>query len=218
MNVFFEPDPFEEARRAMVASQLAGRNIRDPQVLEAFRRVPRHLFVPPGEQARAYEDRPVEIGYGQTISQPYMVALMTQSLELQGGEKVLEVGTGSGYQTAILLALGARVWSIERIAELAEFARRNLERSGFTGARLRVGDGTLGWPEEAPFDRVLVAAGAPSLPVALVEQLREGGRMVIPIGGAQEQELYLVTRGGGKLERRKLGACLFVKLVGYEGW
>jgi protein-L-isoaspartate(D-aspartate) O-methyltransferase len=211
-------DPFEEARRAMVASQLAGRDIRDARVLEAFRRVPRHLFVPPGEEGRAYEDRPVGIGYGQTISQPYMVAFMTQALDLRGGEKVLEIGAGSGYQTAILLALGARVWSVERIPELADFARRNLERAGFREARLRVADGTLGWPEEAPFDRVLVAAGAPSLPVALVEQLREGGRLVIPIGSPEEQDLYLVTREGGRVERRKLCACVFVKLVGREGW
>ena len=211
-------EPFEERRRRMVEEQLYARGIRDPRVLEAFRRVPRHLFVPEGIRESAYEDRPLAIGHGQTISQPYMVACMTEALGLAGGEKLLEVGTGSGYQTAILLELGARVWSIERIPELSEFARGNLERAGYGGAHLRVGDGTLGWPEEAPFDRVIVAAGAPAVPEPLLEQLGEGGAMAIPVGDELEQQLYMVRREKGEVSRTRICACVFVKLIGQEGW
>ncbi|HYF00361.1 MAG TPA: protein-L-isoaspartate(D-aspartate) O-methyltransferase [Planctomycetota bacterium] len=208
----------EAALLRMVDGQIAGRGIRDPRVLEAMRRVPRHLFVPEALRAQAYEDHPVGIGGGQTISQPYMVALMTEALGLSGGEKVLEIGTGSGYQTAVLLAMGARVFSIERIGPLQEAAKEALRGAGFEGAVLRVGDGTLGWPEEAPFDRVLVTAGAPSVPVRLVEQLREGGAMVIPVGDEREQELLLVVREAGRVTRRRICTCVFVKLVGEEGW
>jgi len=211
-------EPFEERRRRMVEEQLYARGIRNPRVLEAFRRVPRHLFVPEGIRESAYEDRPLAIGHGQTISQPYMVACMTEALGLAGGEKLLEVGTGSGYQTAILLELGARVWSIERIPELSEFARGNLERAGYGGAHLRVGDGTLGWPEEAPFDRVIVAAGAPAVPEPLLEQLGEGGAMAIPVGDELEQQLYMVRREKGEVSRTRICACVFVKLIGQEGW
>ena len=211
-------EPFEDLRRRMVEDQLAAKGIRDGRVLEAFRKVPRHLFVPEDARPFAYEDRPLSIGRGQTISQPYMVACMTEALALSGGEKVLEVGTGSGYQTAILLQLGARVLSIERVAGLSEFARDNLERAGLTGAVLRVGDGTLGWPEEAPFERVIVAAGAPSVPGPLLDQLADGGAMAIPVGDESEQELFLVRRENGEIRRSRICACIFVKLIGREGW
>jgi protein-L-isoaspartate(D-aspartate) O-methyltransferase len=210
--------PAEPTRERMVREQLAARGIRDDRVLSAFRRVPRHLFVPEECRDSACEDRPLGIGFEQTISQPYMAACMTEALELAGGEKVLEIGTGSGYQTAILVELGAAVWTIERVEALSALARRNLARAGVEGVRFRVGDGTLGWPEEAPFDRVLVTAGAPSLPVALTAQLREGGSMVIPIGGDTEQELFLVRREAGLVKRKRICGCVFVKLLGKEGW
>ncbi len=211
-------DPFEKARLRMVEEQIVAKGIRDARVLDAFRGVPRHLFVEGAEVPRAYEDRPLAIGFGQTISQPYMVACMTEALGIAGGEKVLEVGTGSGYQAAILLSLGARVWSIERIAELSRRAAENLERAGRPGAQLRVGDGTLGWPEEAPFDRVIVTAGAPALPIGLLEQLREGGAMAIPVGDEAEQSLLQVRREDGLVKRTRICTCVFVKLLGKEGW
>ena len=208
----------EPPRRRMVEEQLVAKGIRDDRVLEAFHRVARHLFVPEELRSRAYGDHPLAIGHEQTISQPYMVAFMTEALGLSGGEKVLEVGTGSGYQTAILLALGARVYTMERVAELSDSARKDLERAGFPGAQFKVGDGTRGWPEAAPFDRVIVTAGAPAVPVSLVEQLREGGSMVIPVGEEKRQELLHVRREAGKVTRRKLCECVFVKLLGREGW
>ena len=208
---------FETLHRRMV-DEIAGQGIRDERVLEAFRRIPRHLFVPESAQDVAYENHPVAIGQGQTISQPYMVACMTQALELKGGEKVLEIGSGSGYQTAVLKALNADVYTVERLPELSDRARENVERAGFTGVHYRVGDGSRGWPEEAPFDRVIVTAGAPTMPVSLVEQLREGGSMVIPVGGEEEQELLLVRRDQGRVTREKICSCIFVKLLGDEGW
>lgn len=207
-----------DARLRMVDEHLAARGIRDARVLDAFRRVPRHLFVPKEHRAQAYEDHPVDIGAEQTISQPYMVATMTEALALQGGEKVLEVGTGSGYQTAILLALGARVFTIERLPELSARASETLAEAGFPGARFRVGDGTLGWPEESPFDRVIVTAGAPAMPLSLVQQLAEGGMMAVPVGEAKEQELLLVSRQDGFVKKKRVCGCVFVKLVGAEGW
>jgi protein-L-isoaspartate(D-aspartate) O-methyltransferase len=211
-------DPYASARRAMVEEQLAGRGIRDPRVLEAFARVPRHEFVPEDLRDRAYGDHPLPIGQGQTISQPYIVAFMTEALELRGGERVLEVGTGSGYQAAILKEMGADLYTVELLPEIAEVAKARLERLGWRDAHFRVGDGSRGWPEEAPFDRILVAAGAPSMPVALPQQLREGGSMVIPVGGEEEQDLLLVRRRGGRVDWRKLCGCIFVKLRGAEGW
>jgi protein-L-isoaspartate(D-aspartate) O-methyltransferase len=211
-------DDFEAQRARMVERQLAGQGIRDSRVLEAIRRVPRHLFVPEAALPEAYEDHPVDIGQGQTISQPYMVARMSELLELSGGERVLEVGSGSGYQTAVLKALRADVYTVERLPELSRRARENVERAGYSGVHYKVGDGSRGWPEEAPFDRVIVTAGAPSMPVSLVEQLREGGSMVIPVGGEREQELLLVRRGQGRVTRERICACVFVKLWGDEGW
>ena len=205
-------------RDRMVDEQLAAKGIHDERVLEAFRRVPRHVFVDPGDEARAYDDHPLAIGHEQTISQPYIVARMTQALELSGGEKVLEVGTGSGYQSAILLALGADLYTIERRPELAALARENIERAVVGNAHYRTGDGTLGWPEAAPYDRIIVTAGAPSVPIPLVEHLREGGRMVIPVGAEKRQELLLLVREGGRIRKRKLCDCVFVKLLGREGW
>ena len=201
-----------------MVDEIAGQGIRDERVLEAFRRIPRHLFVPDEALDVAYENHPVAIGQGQTISQPYMVACMTQALDLKGGEKVLEVGSGSGYQTAVLKAMNADVYTIERLPELSDRARENVERSGFTGVHYRVGDGSRGWPDEAPFDRVIVTAGAPTMPVSLVEQLREGGSMVIPVGGEDEQELLLVRRDQGRVTRDRICSCIFVKLLGDEGW
>src|SRR5947209_732350 len=182
-------EPYDVLRRRMVEEQLGARGIKDRRVLEAFLRVPRHLFVPEDLRPQAYEDHPLDIGAGQTISQPYMVATMSEALALKGGEKVLEVGTGSGYQTAILLAMGADVQTIERVPELSERARKTLEQAGFPDAHFNVGDGSLGLPGEAPFDRVIVTAAAPTMPVSLVQQLREGGSMAIPIGDAREQDL-----------------------------
>ncbi len=211
-------DPFESPRRRMVEEQLRARGIRDPRVLDAFSRVPRHEFVPESLRDRAYDDHPLPIGQGQTISQPYIVACMTEALELRGGEKVLEVGTGSGFQSAILLELGADLFTIELIPEIAGAARARIERLGHSRAHFRVGDGSLGWPEEAPFDRILVTAGAPSMPVALTEQIREGGAMVIPVGGEEEQDLMLVRRRDGRVDWRRICGCIFVKLHGEEGW
>jgi len=208
---------FETLRRRMV-DEIAGQGIHDQRVLDAFRHIPRHLFVPESALDVAYENHPVAIGQGQTISQPYMVACMTQALDLKGGEKVLEIGSGSGYQTAVLKALQADVYTMERLPELSDRARENVERAGFTGVHYRVGDGTRGWPEEAPFDRVIVTAGAPTMPVSLVEQLREGGSMVIPVGGEDEQELLLVRRDQGRVTRDRICSCIFVKLLGDEGW
>jgi protein-L-isoaspartate(D-aspartate) O-methyltransferase len=202
----------------MVEEQLAGQGIHDRRVLDAFRKVPRHVFVPETEAAQAYENHPVPIGQGQTISQPYMVAVMTQALALQGGEKVLEIGSGSGYQTAILKAVGGDIYTVERLPELSERARRNVELAGYSDVHYRTGDGTRGWPEEAPFDQVIVTAGAPSLPLSLVEQLRDGGSMVIPVGGEEEQELLLVRRERGRVSRERICTCVFVKLWGEEGW
>jgi len=205
-------------RERMVDEQLARRGITDARVLDVMRRIPRHRFVEEGLTHGAYEDHPLPIGEGQTISQPYIVALMTSLLELTGQEKVLEVGTGSGYQTAVLGALTRRVCSIERLPRLAERARATLEALGVQNVWIRVGNGALGWPDEAPFDRILVAAGGPSVPPPLVEQLAEGGRMVLPVGSPEDQVLTVVERVGGQTQTRQAGECKFVKLVGKYAW
>jgi len=205
-------------RARMVDEQLARRGITDARVLDVMRRIPRHRFVEEGLTHGAYEDHPLPIGEGQTISQPYIVALMTSLLELTGQEKVLEVGTGSGYQTAVLGALTRRVCSIERLPRLAERARATLEALGVQNVWIRVGNGALGWPDEAPFDRILVAAGGPSVPPPLVEQLADGGRMVLPVGSPEDQVLTVVERVGGQTQTRQAGECKFVKLVGKYAW
>lgn len=208
----------ELERARMIRGQLARRGIHDRRVLEAMARVPRERFVSAAEREDAYADRALPIDCGQTISQPYMVALMTQALALAGGEKVLEIGTGSGYQTAVLAELAGHVVSIERHAELSDQAAGRLRALGYDNVTLVVGDGTLGWPAEAPFDRILVTAAARQCPPALFEQLAEGGRLVIPLGEAEQQMLEAIHKCGGVPLREMLTACRFVPLVGEQGW
>jgi len=209
---------FARERERMVQEQLVARGISDQRVLDAINRVPRHRFVEEGLRHRAYGDYPLPIGEEQTISQPYIVGLMTSLLELTGREKVLEVGTGSGYQTAVLAELSRRVCSIERLPRLADRARRLVESMGYTNVWIRVGNGALGWSDEAPFDRILVAAAGPSVPAPLIDQLGEGGRLVAPVGDAESQILTLVERRGGDVTTRALGECRFVPLVGKYAW
>jgi protein-L-isoaspartate(D-aspartate) O-methyltransferase len=209
---------FPKERLAMVEEQLRRRGISDPRVLEAMAKVPRHLFVPENYRASAYEDRPLPIGEGQTISQPYMVAVMTQSLDLKGVERVLEIGTGSGYQAAILSVLCRKVYTVERIAALMERARETLQEQDYKNISFRTGDGTRGWPEEAPFDGIIVTAGAPETPRILQSQLAEGGRLVIPTGPRYAQTLYKVTRKGNHFIEEDITGCVFVPLVGDFGW
>ena len=211
-------DPFELVRAQMVDEQLARRGITDARVLGAMRKVPRHLFVEEALRARAYGDHPLPIGEEQTISQPYIVGLMSQLLELRGPEKILEVGTGSGYQTAVLAELARRVCTIERLPRLAERARALLEQLGYDNVWVRVGSGTLGWPDEAPFDRILVTAGGPSIPPPLFQQLGEGGRMVVPVGDVANQTLTVVEKVRGEMKTQLCGDCKFVKLVGKYAW
>ncbi len=207
-----------EARERMVVEQLERRGIRDERVLAAMRKVPRHLFVDLSLAHRAYDDHPLPIGERQTISQPYMVALMTAALELRGTERVLEIGTGSGYQAAILAELAHWVYSIERIPSLAERAERILARLGYRNISIAVGDGSLGWPEAAPFEAIIVTAGAPDVPLALLEQLQLGGRLVIPVGPPCSQTLRRVMKGEKGFQQESLASCVFVKLVGEHGW
>lgn len=206
----------------MVQEQIASRNIRNPRLLDAMRQIPRHRFIPPATDAwvRAYADAAQPIGEGQTISQPYMVALMTESLALKGTEKVLEIGAGSGYQTAILSTLATEVVAIERIPELTERARLVLNELGCANVRLFVGDGSQGWPASAPYEAILVAAVGPQVPPALVAQLSPGGRMVLPVGSAEEgQHLLLVNKSmDGTVTSRSLGEVAFVPLIGAQGF
>lgn len=213
-----EGDYYQRLRDAMVEQQIASRGIADERVLEAMRRVPRHLFVPPSRRERAYDDTPLPLGEGQTISQPYIVAWMTDLLGLKGTETVLEVGTGSGYQAAILGVLAKKVYSIERIETLAEVARALLDKLGFDNIEVVVGDGSKGLPEHAPFDAIIVTAGSPGVPAALVEQLAPGARLVIPVGTESMQMLTVITREDGEVKRRQVGSCVFVPLVGMYGW
>jgi protein-L-isoaspartate(D-aspartate) O-methyltransferase len=202
----------------MVEGQLRARDIRDERVLDAMRRVPRELFVPPEEQARAYEDMALPIGSGQTISQPYMVARICELLELRGGERVLDVGTGSGYQAAVLAELADEVHTIERVPELAARARETLDAAGYPHVEVHVGDGTLGLPAHAPFDGIAVAAAAPRLPAALYDQLAEDGRLVVPIGRRRAQLLVVATRSAEGPDVLGSVPCRFVPLVGREGF
>jgi protein-L-isoaspartate(D-aspartate) O-methyltransferase len=209
---------FAEQRRAMVESQLRGRGIKDSRVLEAMQAVPRHLFVPPAVAAAAYADEPLAIGEGQTISQPYIVAAMTEALELTGSERVLEVGAGSGYQAAILSPLAREVIAVEARPMLARTARERLSQLGYSNVRVEIGDGTLGWPPGSPYDGILVAAAAPMVPPPLIEQLADGGRLVIPLGSAEHQELFRVRKQAGRIVQQALFACRFVPLVGRFAW
>jgi protein-L-isoaspartate(D-aspartate) O-methyltransferase len=205
----------------MVDGQLRSRGIVDPRVLKAMGKIPRHLFIDEGLAEQAYNDNPLPIDSGQTISQPYMVALMSEAMELMGKEKVLEIGAGSGYQTAILAELAERVFSIERIAALAARARKVLESLNYYNVAIRVGDGTYGWREESPFSAIMVAAGAPRIPKLLIEQLAVGGRMVIPVGNRSSQVLLKLTRlseDPEDIKQEDLGGCRFVDLIGEYGW
>jgi protein-L-isoaspartate(D-aspartate) O-methyltransferase len=194
------------------------RGILDERVIEATQQVPRHLFVPEARRAQAYDDRPLPIGYGQTISQPFIVAFMTASLELTGQEKVLEIGSGSGYQTAILSMLARQVISIECIKELADSVSVRLADLGYDNVQIMLGDGSLGYPDEAPFDAIMLTAAAPDVPLPLRQQLAEGGRLVGPVGSRYDQVLVRLQRRGDEWERETLGPVIFVPLVGKHGW
>jgi protein-L-isoaspartate(D-aspartate) O-methyltransferase len=211
-------DAYASPRRDMVERQLRKRHIRSERVLEAMSEIPRHEFVPPESRDSAYEDRPLPIGEGQTISQPYMVASMTQTLELCGVERVLEIGTGSGYQAAVLSRMAAEVFTIESRTALALSARERLARLGYASVHVHAGDGTLGLPDLAPFDAILVAAAAPEIPAPLAAQLAEGGTLVIPIGGSDNQELVRARKRDGQLVLENLYPCRFVPLIGRHGW
>lgn len=208
----------KRAREQMVETQLRRRGITEKRLLDAFRLVPRHEFVPESARSAAYEDTALALAEGQTISQPYMVATMTRAARIQVGDRVLEIGTGSGYQAAILATLGAEVYSVERLPSLAEQAAGTLRRLGYSSVHLRVGDGTLGWPEAAPFNAILVTAGAPQLPQPLVEQLAMGGRLVVPVEAGGIQVLEIVERTEAGLQSRRGEACTFVPLIGRHGW
>lgn len=211
----------DAAKRArMVARQIEARGVRDARVLQAMREVPRHAFVPAARAESAYDDRALPIAAGQTISQPYVVALMLEALALRPTDRVLEVGTGSGYAAALLSRLAAEVYTIERHAELGELARERLAELGCANVRVRIADGTLGWPEAAPFDAILVSAGGPRVPASLEAQLAVGERLVIPVGAGRgsQQLLRVVRTAADRLEREDLGDVQFVPLVGAEGW
>jgi protein-L-isoaspartate(D-aspartate) O-methyltransferase len=209
---------FESLRRAMVEQQILRRGIVAPRVLEAMSSVPRHEFIPENQRADAYSDQPLPIGEGQTISQPFMVAAMANALELAGSERVLEVGTGCGYQAAVLSLLAREVYTIESRAALADDSRERLARLGYPNVHVRAGDGTLGWPEAAPYEGILVTAAAPSIPPPLLDQLAEGGRLIIPVGASDRQELRRVSKTRGRTSEQFLYDCRFVPLIGRYGW
>jgi len=209
---------FARERERMVEEQLVARGVTDARVIEVMRRLPRHLFVDEALRDRAYGDHPLPIGEGQTISQPFIVGRMTELLRLTGREKVLEVGTGCGYQAAVLAELAGRVCTMERIPRLATRARETLEGLGYRNVWVRAANGTLGWPDEAPFDRILVAAGGPTVPPPLFDQLTEGGRMVIPVGDATNQVLQVIEKVQGGKRVTEDSGCVFVKLVGKYAW
>ncbi|MCE5264974.1 MAG: protein-L-isoaspartate(D-aspartate) O-methyltransferase [Deltaproteobacteria bacterium] len=214
-------DRYQKQRLKMVDAQVRARGVADQRVLKAMEKIPRHLFVEEGLSDQAYSDNPLPIGRQQTISQPYITALMSEAMVLTGAEKVLEIGTGSGYQTAVLAELAERVFSIERIAMLATGARKVLDLLNYYNVAIRVGDGTYGWREESPFAAIIVTAGAPRVPRILVEQLAIGGRLVIPVGSRNSQTLLRVTRlseDPDHVRREDLGGCRFVDLIGEHGW
>jgi protein-L-isoaspartate(D-aspartate) O-methyltransferase len=211
-------DDNDRLRNHMVTQQLIKRGIEDPRVLQAMRDTPRHLFVPTRHRAMAYEDTPLPIGHEQTISQPLMVAMMTAALQLHGRERVLEIGTGSGYQAAILSRLAVVVFSIERIPELAAQARATLAMAGIMNVHVLVGDGSLGLPEHGPYDAIVVTAASPKIPPALIDQLQPGGRLVVPVGERHEQTLIRLTATDRGPQVERLGGCRFVPLIGQQGW
>ena len=205
-------------RKRMVDEQLIPRGIKNPKVLDAFKKIERHKFIPEELRMSAYADFPVPIGEGQTISQPYIVALMTECLDLTGQEKVLEIGTGSGYQAAILAELAKEVYSIERFESLAKRAEAILNELVYVNIKIKVGDGTLGWEEVAPFDRIIITAASPRIPLPLTEQLKESGKLILPLGETFSQVLTVVEKKEGKLESIEVCGCVFVPLVGKYGW
>jgi protein-L-isoaspartate(D-aspartate) O-methyltransferase len=208
---------FRGARQRLVET-LQAKGIKDLAVLHAVEMTPRHAFIPTGLRHRAYEDAPLPIGNGQTISQPWVHARYLELLHLTGKERVLEIGTGSGYQTVLLAHLAAQVFSIERIPALLQSARENIQRAGVNNVSLLLGDGTIGWREYAPYDAILVGAGAPSIPQPLLDQLAEGGRLLIPIGDREEQKLVVADRKNGRIEQHDVAPVRFVPLVGHHGW
>ena len=209
---------FSKARSKMVEEQIVSRGIKDAKLIAAMKKIPRHLFVEEALQNQAYSDHPLPIGEKQTISQPYMVALMTEALLLTGKEKVLEIGTGSGYQTAIVAELSEKVFSVERIRILAIRARKLLYELGYFNVEIKIFDGTFGWIQESPFDAIVVTAGSPDIPQPLIDQLAIGGKLVIPVGNTFVQELFRVTRTEEGVKKENLGGCRFVKLIGKYGW
>jgi protein-L-isoaspartate(D-aspartate) O-methyltransferase len=209
---------FSKARLKMVEEQITSRGTKDARLIAAMKKIPRHLFVEEALQSQAYTDHPLPIGEKQTISQPYMVALMTEALLLTGKEEVLEIGTGSGYQTAILAELSEKVFSVERIRSLAIRARKLLYELGYFNVEIKIFDGTFGWMEESPFDAIVVTAGSPDIPQPLIDQLAIGGRLVIPVGDAFVQDLFRVTKTEEGVRNEDLGGCRFVKLIGKYGW
>jgi protein-L-isoaspartate(D-aspartate) O-methyltransferase len=207
------------SRERMVREQIETRGVKNPAVLAAMAKVPRHLFVQEALYAQAYADNPVPIGHGQTISQPYIVALMSEMLEISPGMRVLEIGTGSGYQAAVLAEMGAEVYTVERIKELHQEARKRLTRMRYLNIRLKLDDGTLGWPEHAPFDRIIVTAGGPYVPQPLLDQLGDPGLLIMPVGRSRrDQDLVLVHKQGGAVSEERRGGVVFVDLVGAHGW
>jgi len=209
---------FPKVRLRMVEEQIVSRGIKDAKLIAAMKKIPRHLFVEEALQNQAYSDHPLPIGEKQTISQPYIVALMTEALLLTGKEKVLEIGTGSGYQTAILAELSEKVFSVERIRSLAIRARKLLYELGYFNVEIKIFDGTFGWTEESPFDAIMVTAGSPDIPQPLIDQLAIGGRLVIPVGDALVQDLFRVTKTEEGVKKEDLGGCRFVKLIGKYAW
>ena len=218
MKKMIDLNSFSKNRSEMVESQIKRRGINNERVLQAFRTIPRHLFVPEKYQADAYADHPLPIGDGQTISQPYIVALMTSNLKLTGDEKVLEIGTGSGYQTAILANLAKEVHSVERISQLSDLAERNLRVLEMDNIYLHVGDGSLGWPDTAPYDRVLITAAAPEIPEIILEQLKVNGRIVCPVGGRWRQMLEVWVKEKKRVKKEQILPVVFVPLRGAYGW
>lgn len=209
---------YQKLRKHMVETQLIPRGIKDPRVLDAMSRIPRHIFAGGHNLANAYDDMALPIGEGQTISQPYMVAIMTELLELKGSEKVLEIGTGSGYQGAVLAELAKEIYTVERIGILADRAAAEYRISGYDNIHVRTGDGTLGWPEEAPFDRLIITAASPLIPEPLMEQLAMNGILVIPVGTRHSQQLLKIMKTGQGLREEYHTPCVFVPLIGKYGW
>lgn len=211
-------DP-KRIREKMVREQIEGRGIKDQEVIRAMLSVPRHLFVDEALQSQAYADHPLPIGYGQTISQPYIVALMSSLLDVKPGMKVLEIGTGSGYQAAVLAEMGADVFTVERVKPLYQKARKLFSQLGYHYVKTKLDDGTMGWPEKSPFDRILVTAGGPDVPAPLLDQLSDPGILMIPVGDSKRsQKLIKITRNDGSVERKDMGSVAFVDLVGKFGW